>query len=192
MKFPLSVTIRTWLALRTLRSDGWQFSDYRKEMFVTQSKKDWERYYSPINVTGLTVLDVGAGEGETARFYLEHGARKVICIEPDSESFELLNANSKSHPIVAINRKFLLDDIDRFEFDLMKMDIEGYEEALLSAEVKKPCVIEVHGLPLRERFMNKGYDIVDPETNHPGPSWLSYAYKNIPKTTSVAWKLKKT
>jgi len=40
----------------------------------------WHKHYLPI---GQTVLDVGAGCGETALFYLKHGAQRVICIEAD-------------------------------------------------------------------------------------------------------------
>jgi SAM-dependent methyltransferase len=46
----------------------------------------WHRIYLP--QTGLenkTVLDVGAGNGETAQFYLNHGAKHVIAIEPEAD-----------------------------------------------------------------------------------------------------------
>src|SRR6266487_1224904 len=40
----------------------------------------WHRAYLPC---GDVVLDVGAGNGETAQFYLNHGAKHVVCVEPD-------------------------------------------------------------------------------------------------------------
>lgn len=43
----------------------------------------WHRFYLPIDTTKAQ-LDIGAGNGETAQFYLNHGASHVICIEPDA------------------------------------------------------------------------------------------------------------
>ena len=82
MKLPFSRTIKNWWNIRFFDSKDWKFSDWRKSMCVT-AVDEWNKYYLPIYVKGLTVLDVGAGEGETAKFFLEQGARKVICIEPD-------------------------------------------------------------------------------------------------------------
>jgi SAM-dependent methyltransferase len=139
---------------------------------------EWLTYYLPIPVKDLVVLDVGAGEGETARFYLEHGARKVICIEPDTPSFKLLEKNAAGKPIMCLNKKFELTDL-KMDFDFMKMDIEGYEETLLSASLKQPCVIEVHGLQLRDKFMKAGYNIRNfPMYSEFGA--VSYAYLNLP------------
>lgn len=161
MKPPFSRTIENWVIQRTLahhfRSDGWRFSSVRTAMFMNE-RSGWFKFYLPINVQGLTVLDVGAGEGETAKFFLEHGARKVICIEPHDASFRMLQLNAKVKPIVALNKKFDLADLDR-KFDFMKMDIEGYEEALLDVKIKKPAVVEIHGLQLRDKFVRAGWKI---------------------------------
>lgn len=43
----------------------------------------WHRsYLPPTSLVGKTVLDIGAGNGETAQFFLNHGAEHVISIEP--------------------------------------------------------------------------------------------------------------
>jgi len=133
---------------------------------------DWLKYYLPTSVKGLTVLDVGAGEGETARFFLEHGARKVLCIEPDEDCFVRLEKNSLGRPIECFHKRFNVGDLN-LQFDFMKMDIEGYEEALLDVLVEKPCVVEVHGLQLREKFEKAGYTIRTPNVR----GWISYAYR---------------
>lgn len=44
---------------------------------------DWKKHYLPVDIKGKTVLDVGAGCGETALFYFMNGARKVIAVERD-------------------------------------------------------------------------------------------------------------
>jgi hypothetical protein len=58
-----------------LRLDG----DHRS---ILENELDgWHRNYLPV---GKSVLDIGAGDGETCQFYLNHGAEHVICIEPDA------------------------------------------------------------------------------------------------------------
>ena len=79
----------------------------------------WHRYYLPI---GRTVLDVGAGCGETAHFYLNHGAQRVICIEGDVKTLEFLRRNFGSDARVTIVPAIL---------DSIKIDIEGAEENLV-------------------------------------------------------------
>jgi hypothetical protein len=119
----------------------------------------WQVFYLPIDIRGKTVLDVGAGEGESSKFFLEHGAKKVICIEPGSEAFKKLAINAKHFKgIEPINDFFQLKHL-QLEHDFLKMDIEGYEETLLDTIPPKPAVIEVHGLQLRDKFKARGYRI---------------------------------
>lgn len=144
--------------LHPYEAKGWVFSDFRKQIFMREYA-EWEMFYLPVNVNGKIVLDVGAGEGETARFYLEHGAKKVICIEPENNAFNLLVFNSKNRSMEGYNKAFDLSDLN-LEFDVLKMDIEGYEEILLDVpKITKPCIIEVHGLQLIEKFLKKGYKL---------------------------------
>ncbi len=83
----------------------------------------WHKAYLPV---GRTVLDLGAGCGETAQFYLNHGAEKVICIEPNPECLRLLHQNFDGDDrIHIVNAKI----------DSIKCDIEGSE---------KDMVIETH------------------------------------------------
>jgi SAM-dependent methyltransferase len=175
MRFPFKRTMTIWLRNRTFRFEGWHFSDYRRSMII-RTLDDWNRNYLPIDVRGLTVLDVGAGEGETAWFFLKHGAKRVFAIECDEKCRENLMLNARSHAVTPIFEKFNLGHLT-LPFDFMKMDIEGYEEQLLNTNVNCPCVIEVHGLQLKERFQRQGYKIVS-STN---PNWLCYAFKNIRK-----------
>ncbi len=104
----------------------------------------WEKSYLPVDLKGKVVLDVGAGCGETAIFYLKHGAEKVIAIEPNPKAFELLKENLSGLNVEAINTQFNLSHL-QLQHDFMKMDGEGCEKLLLSYEGEiKPCVIEAH------------------------------------------------
>src|SRR5207245_11276968 len=55
---------------------------------------EWHKWYLPQkSIEGKTVLDVGAGCGETAFFYLKHGAQHVICVEPAGEALQMVMKN---------------------------------------------------------------------------------------------------
>jgi len=58
----------------------------------------------------------------------------------------------------------------------MKMDVEGYEEALLDVELTRPAVIEVHGLQLRDKFQQKGYRIAYNEITAKKYECICFAY----------------
>jgi 2-polyprenyl-3-methyl-5-hydroxy-6-metoxy-1,4-benzoquinol methylase len=54
----------------------------------------WTAWYLPrFNLAGKTVLDIGAGCGETAAFYFDHGAEKVVAVELDQ-----VKAGFLAHP----------------------------------------------------------------------------------------------
>ncbi|HEV2119797.1 MAG TPA: RsmD family RNA methyltransferase [Candidatus Bathyarchaeia archaeon] len=106
---------------------------------------DWKRYYLPFSLKGKTILDVGAGCGETALFYFLRGAKRVVCVEPDRHLSEIIKENIHTNAWNAevLNRQFDLDLFD-IQFDFMKMDCEGCETKLFNATLLPPCVIEVH------------------------------------------------
>ena len=161
-----------------LKASDWHFSIYREKM-IRKESLDWRRHYLPISLKNLVILDVGAGEGETARFFLDNGAQKVICIEPFKESFMYLKRNAVSHPIVPLNKSFETSDLLTHSFSFLKMDIEGYEESLLQIDLSFPAVIEVHGLQLKDKFQQAGWRIEyrTPE-DAKGLGCLTYAYWN--------------
>jgi SAM-dependent methyltransferase len=79
----------------------------------------WHKWYLPVEDT---VLDVGAGCGETAFFYLNHGAKKVICVESDPKAVELLRTNfGGDHRVVIVEA----------HVDSIKIDIEGSERNMI-------------------------------------------------------------
>ena len=178
VNIPYWRTTKNWWTHRKILSElknaKWQFSEMRLGLLL---EEDWCRYYLPIDVNGLTVLDIGAGEGETAKFFLDHGAAKIICVEPEPAAIKVLEVNALNHPgKIEVHPKFFeLSDLST-KHDFMKMDIEGYEESLLNvAELPAPAVIEVHGLQLRDKFRKKGYRVDDTPTVN-GMGCASFAY----------------
>jgi hypothetical protein len=120
-----------------------------------RSWKNW--YLPPWSLKGKTVLDVGAGCGETALFYYLHGTSRVIAIEPQSSLSPLLRKNMSQNrwDMKVVEGPFDLSMLE-WNFDFMKMDGEGCETQLLKANSIPPCAIEVHDEVvvegLKERF----------------------------------------
>ena len=118
--------------------------------------RTWTRYYAPhgFDFAGKTVLDVGAGEGETVELYRLLGAKKFLCVEPDPQRAARLRENSARNGWDAevFEEPFSLKLLER-EFDFMKMDCEGCESALLGTRVAFPCVLETHGSSTTEAFL---------------------------------------
>jgi len=120
----------------------------------------WARYYAPrpFDFRGKTILDVGAGEGETVELYRQRGAARFICVEPDAIRAGKLRANSERNKWDAeifeepFSRKFL-----QMRFDFMKMDCEGCESLLIGTDVAFPAVLETHGDTTADFLKMKGF-----------------------------------
>ncbi len=97
----------------SLELDPYHAALVRKELEM------WHRQYLPC---GKRVLDVGAGCGETAQFYLLHGVEQVVCIEGDPEALAVLHRNFDRNPHVTIVPLMI---------DHIKIDIDGAEEGML-------------------------------------------------------------
>jgi len=97
---------------------------------VIEELDNWHRFLVP--KTGRNQLDIGAGCGETAFLYLNHGAERVICIEGNKNCLENLRANFGNDPRVVIIPYFL---------ENIKIDIDGGE---------KNMIVETH-FPYRMR-----------------------------------------
>lgn len=178
IRFPFSRTIKNFVVTRNieanLQASNWVFSKDRISL-ITGEMQVWIQSYLALNLAGLIVLDVGAGEGETAKFFLDHGAAKVVCIEPCKKAYRYLARNASAHPeISAINKRFSLSDL-YLPHDFLKCDIEGYEEELLDADLFVPAVVEVHGLQLRDKFKRAGWRICN-NNKLTGYGCTSYAY----------------
>src|SRR5437867_8043893 len=91
--------------------------DYRNT--VKKELQMWHDYYLPVHGT---VVDAGAGCGETAFFYLSHGAEHVVCIEPNPDAFACLKQNFGNDPRVTILP---------IKVGHLKVDIEGGEVGMV-------------------------------------------------------------
>jgi SAM-dependent methyltransferase len=113
---------------------------------VWREWRSWKNWYLPSwSLKGKTILDVGAGCGETALFYYYHGAKKVIAIEPQSSLVSVLRRNKARNKwdMQVVEGPFEKTMLE-WNFDFMKMDGEGCEALLLDASFLPPCAIEVH------------------------------------------------
>jgi hypothetical protein len=142
------------------------FTYYAPKNYAGMTIKEWrmwERSYLPhFSLKNKTVLDVGAGCGETAIFYALHGAKKVVLVEANKELEKFIKVNLQINGIT--DYELLLEPFNAerhlsLSFDFMKMDIEGGEEALLQEKINFPAVIEVHSRSLRNAFFLKGFRI---------------------------------
>lgn len=147
--------VRYLLFYRNLKSPI--LADASGRMVLAKESKEWEDEYIPKEgVYNETILDVGAGSGETAWFYFQHGASKVICIEPDVRRLQMLAANARglNWNVEIVPRRFVLEDLSR-KFDFAKIDCEGGEKILLSLRELPPCAIEIHSPQLSKKFKER-------------------------------------
>src|SRR5256885_9400770 len=87
---------------------------------VTQELENWHRFLIPH--MGKTQLDIGAGCGETALLYLNHGAERVICVEGNKGCLRNLQRNFEDDPRVVIIPYFV---------ENIKVDIDGGEKSMI-------------------------------------------------------------
>lgn len=115
-----------------------------KSRGVYYAERDSYPTWYPGPFTGRVVMDVGAGCGETADYFLKHGAKFVIAIEPDEKKASLLRANMKGRPVYILQERFALWMLS-LPHDYLKFDAEGAESLLLDYESSLgPCAIETH------------------------------------------------
>jgi 2-polyprenyl-3-methyl-5-hydroxy-6-metoxy-1,4-benzoquinol methylase len=119
---------------------------------------DWNTYYRPpFPLENKTVIDIGAGCGETILFFALKGCRNFIAIEPNEKCVDMIQQNAKSNGlnIKTINDCFKPEHLE-LSYDYIKCDCEGGEEILLGKK-NKPVSLEVHGAKMVERFGEEGY-----------------------------------
>jgi SAM-dependent methyltransferase len=140
--------------------DGWVFNYDYARIYLTEYRQ-WEKeYLPPKGVKGKTVLNVGAGAGESAKFFLDHGAREVIAVEPSPVALPYLWRNAEGHPITVIDRFFDVEMLT-IPHDYMEMDIEGYEVELITSGALgwygKDCSIEAHNRFIVNKLGEAGF-----------------------------------
>jgi precorrin-6B methylase 2 len=137
-----------------------------KEVFV---EKDYALIDDFSPKEGEVVLDLGAGVGDYALFSsLRVGAKgKVISVDADKKSFELLKKNieiNNLNNVIPIHAKvegidWLIKKLRLDKLDLIKMDIEGFEYKVLKNSKRslmkfRPKIIaEIHSPNLRLKVL---------------------------------------
>lgn len=143
--------------------NGFTFTlDPKYATIVVTEFADWDTHYCPpFSLKNRTVIDVGAGCGETIMYYALKGCRNFIAIEPNPCYADLLMKNSERNCLtVKVHNDIFRKEHLEEQFDFMKCDCEGGESILLQQEKCKPVSLEVHGDELRKKFMKRGFKIV--------------------------------
>ncbi len=146
---------------KAIEKTGLELDSWAQDIFL--ELPEFEKYYlPPFSLKGKTVLDIGACCGETAWFYLKHGAEKVICIEPDPGRVKMIEKNKESLGLnIEVIADFFRPEHLELNHDFVKCDIEGYEVLLLPyARKMKPCVLEVHTWLIRKQFEKEGFHVI--------------------------------
>ena len=111
--------------------------------------------YTSLDVKGKVVLDIGAYNGDSAKLFLDLGAKHVICVEAVEECAKQINLPNTT----VLNEPFKLEHLD-MDYDCIKMDIEGWEALVLEYyKPLKPMALEVHSGYLMTRFLEKGFHV---------------------------------
>lgn len=148
-----------------LEFNGWRFHHDYGIMYLLD-KKYWNYYLPPTGIRNKVIVDGGGGCGETAKFFIEHGASKVIVMESNPLCEPYLKYNSKLHPELEYHiGKFDFLKIYTKNYDLLKLDIEGYEIELLPwlnhlESLNKDIILESHCNYITDKFLERGFKLV--------------------------------
>ena len=138
---------------------------------------EWKMYHlPPFSLKGATVLNIGAGCGETALFYFIHGVKRVICVEQVPELATIISGNLRANKWNAevYGSPFGIEMLN-LSFDFMKMDCEGCEARLLEADLLPTCVMEVHDRHVLYALINKfGLTVANAKTTEWNPRYHNF------------------
>ena len=121
----------------------------------------WLREYIPsFDISGKTILDIGAGCGESAYLYFKKGASKVVCIEQDHRAVDNLRRNARINKwnCEILVKRFETSDL-RIDCDLVKMDIEGSERLLFMLDKLPPMILESHTKKIASDLISRFPDL---------------------------------
>jgi hypothetical protein len=141
-----------------IHPQDWSLNSIYRKLRTNHSimrKEECDLYVSYLQPREKVVLDVGAYNGDSARLFLKHGARKVICIEADKRQADRI----KLPNTVVINERFKPEHLFKYYWDVAKINVESYEMVAYPYldQLHKPIILESHGNWINDRFAEKGF-----------------------------------
>lgn len=153
--------------------------------------EDFNEFWGFVDFQNKVILDIGADYGSTAYFFLQQGAAHIVCVECyKNHAMPLLDYAEREPRVEAFMKRIsqaqdYVELLQKYQFDLAKVDGEGCEAYLLDVEDKlfstvPEYVIELHnasqserarnlhrfgndlGKPFREKFERCGYTVTAP------------------------------
>jgi hypothetical protein len=140
---------------------GWRF-EFGYGLLYLRERRFWGYYIPFSGVKDKNILDVGGGCGETAKFFFDNGASNVHVIENNPICADYLRYNSNMFSNLTYQIKnFEISDITE-KYDLVKLDIEGYEILLLPHldSLNVDIILESHSVYIADRFLEKGFKLL--------------------------------
>lgn len=137
------------------------------ELFLTEP-------YKQLDVKDKTVVDIGAGVGDTAIMFMLSGAKEVYAFEPDKKRYDAARKNLKMNNIkhVHLIRKSVtsLDQVNKYckaKNMVLKSDCEGAEHLIFGNTSKLAfkkygdMIMEFHGgyIDIKNILERRGYTI---------------------------------
>jgi len=159
-KYPYAKRVSRMLSTLSL-------DDYARDLLYLELEQFEKYYLSPFSLQNKIILDLGACCGETAYFFLQKGAKKVVCIEPDSNRARLIDENKRKLKLnIDIINDFFNPNQLSIEHDFIKCDIEGQEITLIPyAKELKPCILEAHGPSIEKQFRDTNFHTIFRQKN---------------------------
>jgi hypothetical protein len=157
----------------------WELNEVKmKHVTTTVIEVFNKRYYDRLkHVEGRTVVDIGAGVGDSTVYFALRGAGRVIALEPIEEYYRELVENIKLNNIedrvIVLNECAGTDTLatltNRYDINegVLKIDCEGCEYTVLAEtpinilKKFKEILIEYHGSPkpLARKLIKAGFKV---------------------------------
>lgn len=138
------------------------FSAEYAGLIASEWEQLWEQYYLPPRSlpNDSLIVDIGAGEGETAVFYSRHGYRRFVLIEPRVSPHLLHNVSLLERLAgCSVTLRTRLQPGALLPAQFVKMDCEGCEE-VIDYPPDIPGVVEVHSQRAYLKYAQLGFRAV--------------------------------